>query len=182
MIIWGIIGIGFYLSSQDKLEKAQVIIVISGGETRGRTNEGVNLYFEGYAPKIIFSGAARDQEKSGISNAEMMTEIAQAAGVPEKAIILEEKSQTTFENAQNIQKILEENHWRSLILVTSPYHQKRAYFSFKKALGENYTIINRSATDSKWRKNGWWKTASGWYLSLNELQKIFYLYTTGNYE
>ncbi|MFH1749605.1 MAG: YdcF family protein [bacterium] len=182
VIVWSIVGIGFYLSPQNQLEKTDAIIVISGGETKARTREGVDLYFQNYAQKIIFSGAAKDQDRSGISNAQMMANIALDFGVSENAMILEETSKTTFENAKEVKKILEQNNWKSIILVTSPYHQKRTYFSFKKALSEEYTIINRSATDSTWRKNGWWRTKEGWYLSLNEIQKIIYLYTTGNYD
>ncbi len=182
IIVWGIIAIGFYLSPQDKLGKAESIVVVSGGETKTRTKEGVSLYLKNYSSKLIFSGAARDQKKSGISNAQMMADIASELGVEKDDMILEEQSQTTYENAQRVKKILEKNNWNSLILVTSPYHQKRAYFCFKRALGENYQIINHSATDSVWRKNGWWKTRIGWYLTLNELQKILYLYITGNYD
>ncbi len=182
IIIWSIVGIGFYLSPQGELQKTDAIVVISGGETKARTREGVDLYFQKYAPKIIFSGAAEDQDESGISNAQMMASIAIELGVSEDDMILEETSETTFENAQGVQKILQQNDWNSIILVTSPYHQKRAYFSFKKVIGEDFVIINRSATDSTWRKNGWWRAGDGWYLSLNEMQKIIYLYTTGNYD
>ncbi|MFC1656568.1 YdcF family protein [Patescibacteria group bacterium] len=182
VLIWGVVGIGFYLSPQNKLAKVDAIVVISGGETKARTHEGADLYFRKYSDNIIFSGAAEDQDESGVSNAQTMADIATELGVNKDDMILEETSDTTYQNAQEVEKILEENNWNSIILVTSPYHQKRAYFSFKKALGEKFAIINRSATDSTWRKNGWWKTKQGWYLSLNEIQKIIYLYATGNYD
>jgi uncharacterized SAM-binding protein YcdF (DUF218 family) len=181
LTIWLIIGIGFYLSPQNPLKKADAIVVVSGGETEARTSEGVHLYSGSWAPRIIFAGAARDQDISGVSNAKMMSRIAQDAGVKAKNIILEEDSETTHENAKNVKIILKDNDWNSIILVTSPYHQKRAYLSFRSVLGPDFKIINRSATDSKWRKNGWWKSGAGWYLTLNEFQKIIYIYATGNY-
>ena len=182
LLIWGIIWLGFYLSPQDPLEKSDVIVVVSGGETVARAKEGIHLYRAFWAPKIIFSGAARDQEESGISNAQSMAIIAYKDKVLEEDIILEQKSKTTFENAVGVAKILKNHHWKKIILVTSPYHQKRAEMTFHFILGDDYTIISRSATDSLWRKNGWWKSFSGWYLSLTEFQKIIYILSTGNYQ
>jgi hypothetical protein len=62
-----IVGIGFFLSPQDKLRHADVIVAVSGGETEQRTKEAIELYRSGYAPKLLFSGAAQD--KNGPSNA-----------------------------------------------------------------------------------------------------------------
>ena len=53
-------GIGYYLSPQDSLTKADVIVAISGGDTDARTAEAVRLYKEGWGANIIFSGAAQD--------------------------------------------------------------------------------------------------------------------------
>lgn len=165
------IGLGFYLSPQDKLESANAIIIISGGETRERVETGVQLFFDEWAPLIIVSGAARDE---GTSNAVMMRDIAISLGVPASDIILEEESQTTRENAKYVASTIESNNIESIILVTSPYHQRRAYLDFRDFLGPDFKIINRSAEDSAWRKNGWWN--SGWarYLTFAEIQKIVY--------
>ena len=96
LFIWWIIWLGFYLSPQDPIEASDVIVVVSGGETQARAREGIKLYSAGYSPKIIFSGAARDQDQTGISNAKSMAKIATTADVPNGAIILEESSKTSI--------------------------------------------------------------------------------------
>jgi len=98
-------GIGFYLSPQDSLQKADAIVVVSGGKTQSRAAKGIDPYKEGYAPKIIFSGAALDE---GPSNAFAMRDLALSEGVPAKSILIDEKSQNTYENAVNSKTILDE--------------------------------------------------------------------------
>ena len=72
---------------------------------------------------MIFSGAAAD--KSGPSNASVMRTIAVGA-LDESKIYIDENAETTKENAENVAKILEDRDVKSIILVTSGYHQKRA--------------------------------------------------------
>ena len=164
-----VIGIGFYLSPQNALAKSDAIVAISGGETSQRTAEAVKLYKANWAPLLIFSGAARDQ---GVSNAEAMKNIAIADGVPAEDILVEEKAQDTFENAQFVRALISDHQIHSIILVTSPYHQRRAYLTFRHILGTNTAITNHSSVDSAWRKNGWWRDGWAMALTASELQKI----------
>ncbi|MCL5094217.1 MAG: YdcF family protein [Patescibacteria group bacterium] len=163
--------IGFYLSPRDALGKADVIVVLSGGETEARVKEGIWLYKEKYAPKIIFSGAAKE---GSVSNALSMKKIALDQGIPEQDIILEENSKDTNENAKFTAEILKKESYGKIILTTSPYHQRRAYKNFSKYLPGNEVIINWPAKDSTWRKFGWWNKEESIQLTLSELAKNIY--------
>jgi uncharacterized SAM-binding protein YcdF (DUF218 family) len=163
--------IAVYLSPQDSLEKADLIVVVSGGDTDARIAEGVKLYLQGWSPKIIFSGAAAEGD---VSNALAMKRIAVNQGVPEEDILIEEKSKTTTENADYTSEIIQENGFHSIILVTSPYHQRRAYTHFRNALGDEFIIINHSAVDETWRKKNWWENTNARFLTFAEIMKNFY--------
>lgn len=162
--------IGWYLSPQEPIEKADAIVTVSGGDTNARIEKTVTLYKEGWAETVIFSGAAAEGD---ISNAEAMKNIAVKMGVPVSSILIEEESKTTAENAEFTSKIIRENEFQSIILVTSPYHQRRTYELFSDELGEEFKIINQSALDEEWRKKGWWETNVGRFLTAGELGKIF---------
>ncbi len=176
LVIGLIVGIGFYLSPQDSLKQADMIVAVSGGETEQRTMEAVRLYKKGMAGTILFSGAAED--KSGPSNAAAMKAIAVSEGVPARNILVEEESANTEQNALFSSKIIKNQQAKSIILVTSPYHQRRANLNFKDALGPGVEIINHSATDSSWRKNSWWTQDYTVQLTLSELQKNLYVVST----
>jgi uncharacterized SAM-binding protein YcdF (DUF218 family) len=165
-------GVGYYLSPQSPLAKVDAIVAISGGETDARTTEAVNLYKDGWAPHIIFSGAALDP--NGPSNARAMANIAQKAGVPADAIMLDETSLNTRGNATNVAALIHDYNFHSIILVTSPYHQRRASIAFQRALGNGFTIINHSSFDQNWRRSHWWATSYSRNLTYSELQKVAY--------
>ncbi|HBG81856.1 TPA: hypothetical protein DDW69_03365 [candidate division CPR2 bacterium] len=172
-------SLGFWLSPQDDLLKSDAIIVISGGETEARTKEGIKLLNENLGGYIIFSGAAEDK---GISNAAAMKKIALEQNVPKDKILMEEESKTTYENAKNVKEILEEKSIKKIILVTSPYHQKRAYLTFRSVLGDSYQILNHSAIDSTWRRSKWWQNPGSVELTLREGYRLLYIKLSGSYE
>ncbi len=170
-------GIGYYLSPQDPLTKSDAIVAISGGETDARTAEAIKLYQDGLAPKVIFSGAAADP--NGPSNAQTMARTAIAAGVPSTAVSLDELATDTRGNAAGVAKIAVDENIRSIILVTSPYHQRRANLDFRHELGQNFPIINHSSYDAQWRRSHWWATAESRALTFAELQKVAYELASG---
>ncbi len=118
-----------FLVVQDDLEKADVIVVLGGGSGE-RTLQAVDLYKRGYAPSIMVCGG------KGVWRftwGEVMTDLAVEEGVPRDAIIVEDLSMTTFENARNARSIAEERGFTSVIVVSSPYHMRRVSLLFRKA-------------------------------------------------
>jgi uncharacterized SAM-binding protein YcdF (DUF218 family) len=170
-------GIGYYLSPQDPLVRADAIVAISGGETDARTAEAVKLYKDGWAEHVIFSGAALDPDSP--SNAKAMAAAAIKAGVPSGAITLDELAKDTRGNASGVAAILRDSQQSSIILVTSPYHQRRANIAFRHALGKDFPIINHSSVDDSWRRSHWWATEGSRVLTFSELQKVAYELASG---
>jgi uncharacterized SAM-binding protein YcdF (DUF218 family) len=160
-------------STRQGCTPVDAIIAISGGDTTARTNHAVELYKEGWAPLLIFSGAAQD--KSGPSNALAMRQTALDAGVPASAIIIEEHAENTEENASNTNRLLELKNVKRIILVTSGYHQRRASLEFHRMLDDNITIQNSPTSDKDWGWF-WWLTPRGWWLAVGEFVKIIAFY------
>lgn len=155
--------------------RADAIVSVSGGDTFARADEAIRLYQTGWAPLIIFSGAAADND--GPSNAEAMARRAREAGVADSAIITEELSRTTSENAVNTSQFIATNKIEKIVLVTSAYHQRRALLEFSSILGPSVEIANHPApSDRQWSGFWWWTTLSGWWLSVGELLKILAFY------
>lgn len=165
-------------SGSDDCRKVNAIIAISGGDTAARTAGAIDLYKNGWAELLVFSGAAQD--KSGPSNAEAMKRQALTAGVPSSAILVDETSETTKQNAANANDLFEENNISSVILVTSAYHQRRAGLEFGQRAGGKVKIVNHPISqDNQWSQ-WWWTTPTGWFLAVSELFKIVAFYAGGS--
>lgn len=122
---------------KDPLNKADAIIILSGGwesagklgrSTMERYNYGIQLFQKGYGRHLIFSGG---NLWGNPSEAGEMAEMAVSDGFPDQAVIIEDSSETTWQNTLFVKKILLERELDSVILVTSPYHTLRAKTMFK---------------------------------------------------
>lgn len=163
-------------SSKKGCEAADAIVAISGGDTSARTSEAINLYKNGWANILIFSGAAAD--KSGPSNAKVMQEQVIAAGVDPNSILIDEASETTAENATETSNIFKEHGITSAILVTSAYHERRAMLEFDKRTTGVSLRAHPVSTDNQWGPM-WWSTPTGWALAIPETVNSLILATGG---
>lgn len=162
--------VSLYLPVSNPLKKADAIIVVSGGDTKGRTMHGIDLYEDGWAPKLIFSGAAKDPNST--SNAKAMLAIAASRGVSTKDIILDEHAQDTKGNASGTKSIAKD--YKTIILVTSDYHQRRVHQEFKKQYAADTTFINSPAKDKHWGRKSWFFSPYGWWISVTEPIKLLF--------
>ncbi|MDO8746681.1 MAG: YdcF family protein, partial [Thermodesulfovibrionales bacterium] len=123
-------GAGRVLYYKDELKPADVIVVLAGEETE-RVEHGVKLFKEGWSRKdrIILTGGPLVWKYTW---ATLMQEHAVHLGVPKSAILLEDKSKTTEEDAIFTKKLMDKHGYKSCIIVTSPYHSRRALKIFKR--------------------------------------------------
>jgi len=170
-VIAVLVGVGHYLAVADPIAHADAIVAISG-DTGARTDTAVTLWKQGYAPLLIFSGASQDPQS--VASAELMKRSAIAAGVPAEAILVEPASATTEENATNVAELMHARNLRTAILVTSPYHQRRASMLFEREFDRRGGISfrNHPADDPDWDPNVWWTHDPSRTRTLVELAKL----------
>jgi uncharacterized SAM-binding protein YcdF (DUF218 family) len=116
----------------DARAPADVILVLGAAVWPGerpspillsRIQKGVELYHQGYADTLILSGGLGGNPPS---EAEAMRRVAVQMGVPDAAIVLEDRSHSTQENIRNTAAIMAAHGWSSALVVSDPYHLYRA--------------------------------------------------------
>jgi uncharacterized SAM-binding protein YcdF (DUF218 family) len=68
---------------------------------------------------------------------------------------------------------------RTLVLVTSPYHQRRASAAARKALGGTVQVVDYPARPSSWSPRRWWATAHSRRVVVSEYLKLAYYAARG---
>jgi uncharacterized SAM-binding protein YcdF (DUF218 family) len=111
----------FLCMDSGKNVSADVLIVLGGGLGE-RPIRAAQLFKRHAAERVIITGEGDDA---------INRQILEANGVPAKAIEVENKSTTTYENAEFTIKLLRAEHVHSAILVTSWYHARRAEKTFE---------------------------------------------------
>lgn len=122
------------------LPKVDAIVVLGGGslaptsEGSGRLAAAAQAWFAGRAPYILLSGGGgRMGSGRGRSEAAKMAGALTEMGVPDSALVLEERSRNTRENAAMTAALARDRSMRQVLLVTSALHMPRASMEFRQA-------------------------------------------------
>jgi uncharacterized SAM-binding protein YcdF (DUF218 family) len=117
------------------LQKADCIFVL-GSHDRRVAERAAEIYLQGWAPLLIFSGGLGRLTRQSWTEteAEQFAKIAVQKGVPQKHILMENRSTNTGENVLFTRQLLQEQglNPQRFILVQKPYMERRAFATFQK--------------------------------------------------
>ena len=166
------------------LERPQAIIVLSGSSAYvERTRAAAELFAARGAAAVILTN---DGERGGWSSAEqrnpLFSELANAelvrAGVPaEKIELVPQKVTSTYEEARAVRDYAAERGLRSLLIVTSAYHSRRALWTWRRAFrgsGVELGIKTAPVGEQTPAPFVWWLQARGWRAVGAEYPKLIY--------
>jgi len=159
-----------WLTVEDPLEPADAALVMTGDVGFERTKAASRLVREGKARLLVLTGGEPWPGDSAAS----LRERALREGVPGERIRYEDRSTDTRESLVNVAPILREEGVKTLILVTSPYHQRRASLAARRAF-PGIRIINRPVRAQPWPPvRAWWRDATTRRVVIQEYAKLVY--------
>lgn len=166
-------AVGDFLTVNDPLERADAIIVLSGNGP-DRIGTSVALLREGFGRVLIVSGGPYELRRGRSRNsAHVMRDEAIAAGAPPEQILLDDRATSTHENAVGSARVMKEHGLRSAIVVTSPYHARRAGLVFSRVFrAQGLSLRVRSAEISFFQARRWWTRHRDRQLVVREYVKL----------
>lgn len=172
---------GRLLVRQDPLAKADLVFVLAGTRVE-RWLEAVDLYKEGWAPRIVLSPGLTDPVEAhlrdrGVSyprEGDLARDAAIALGVPASAVsVLPGTVDNTAAEAAALKRSLAGTDARRVIVVTSGYHCRRARFAFRREFaGSAIEPVLRASRYSGVQPTRWWRSRSDIRYVMNELPKL----------
>jgi uncharacterized SAM-binding protein YcdF (DUF218 family) len=163
-----------FLVARDPPKVSDAALVLAGDPDYERTQSAARLVLAGEARLLILTGGEIGPGDSATS----LREVAMRLGVRSEAIRMEQVSTSTHESMLAIRPILERENVRRLIVVTSPYHERRAAWAARRTL-PGVDIVSRPADPARWQPLGWWKTRSNRRIVLGEYVKLAYYILRG---
>jgi len=168
----------FLVVGDGDISRADAIVILGSGGPE-RVERGVELYKSGYGAKIIITGEELNLPGFRINWSQLAMREAVASGVPQKAIILEERPSSTYEDAVYVKEDMLSGNFKSAIVVSSNYHTRRAKVIFKKVFRDQKDIsLQFSPADYKYfQTREWWTREKELVTVVNEYCKlIFYFF------
>ena len=142
---------------EDPLDRADAIIVLSDDNFYAdRAARAADLYRHGMAPVVVASGR-RLRPYAGI--AELMEHDLIERGVPKDKIVrISHNAENTKDEAQALAQQALERKWRSVIVVTSNYHTRRARYIFLHVFPAQTQVRVSGAQDGDFDPQHWWQS------------------------
>lgn len=160
-----------YIFVEDAPQKADVIFVPGNGFPQ-MAERAAELYREGYAPYVIpsgryskvvghFSGVMAEQERydgAYETEWEFLRDVLLKNGVPQEAILREDRATYTYENAIFSRQALDAAglHVKRAILCCKTHHARRALMYYQLEFPETEILVCPACTDGVSRET--WNT------------------------
>jgi len=144
--------VGSIRSAELKLDrKADGIVVLTGGASR--VADGIALLSAGQGRRLLISGVHPTTSPAAMSRV-----------LPEHrklfacCVDLDRSAQNTMGNAIEAARWVEQQKFRSVIVVTSNYHMPRALLEFSERM-PGVALYSYPVVADTWRNAPWWRSA-----------------------
>ena len=160
------LNVGRWLVSEDPLQKATAIAVLSG-RMPDRALEAARIYKQGYAPRVWLTHSTEPgatMEKLSVhyvGEDEYDKQILMHQGVPEDAIqVLEPPIVNTADEIRTISEALRREKQGTVILVTSKAHTRRTRALWNRLSARDGAAIVRGVSDDPFDAAHWWRNTT----------------------
>lgn len=173
-----------YLITEAPLDTADAIVVLGGSATyKERAHEAARLLFAGRSQRILITndnarGPWSSAEQRNLYFYERSLEELRSAGVPSQSVdVLLQPVASTYEEAELIRDYAQQHGLRSILIVTSAYHSRRALWVFSRVFrdtGIRVGLVAVAPGDESPEPATWWLSVRGWRLVPTEYVKMIY--------
>lgn len=168
---------------------ADVIVVLSGAsEYVERTRYAAELFRKGVASKVVLTnddlrGGWNSEEQRNTYFVERAADELRRAGVPNDQIeALPEPVASTYDEAVRLRAYASARGIKTIVVVTSAYHSRRARWTMRRVLSENgvrvavVPVMPDSSSDNVRTPpaSTWWLSGRGWRSVVAEYPKLVY--------
>lgn len=173
--------LGAWLVVEDPLDKAAAIIVL-GGTMYERPLEAVELFKEGWAPRIYLFREIADWGEALLvernfpitREVDLQIDVMGRLGVPREAIGILDQANSTAHEADAVHALVTREKLSRVIVVTSKQHTRRARLVMNRRMNPaGASVIVRASRFDRSDVDRWWANRSTLRFTLFETQRLF---------
>lgn len=149
--------------------------VVLGGDAGDRVLTAVRHYSGGLAPYVLLAGLETSPVETRPYYMHWRSRTLIENGVPPERILFDTDSTSSWEEAVNTLKLMQNRGWRHVVVVSDPYHMRRLAWIWDRVFrdsGLRYTLV--ASTPSYWKPEEWWKSERAGAMVIMEYIKMAY--------
>lgn len=155
----------------DKIPADATVVCLAGGKFR--VEAAYNLFAQGVGKELFIVGAGKKSTPGNLGRAHAAEALQKMTETRFRGIQVETESRNTIENAFAVSRYLQQNpEVKSIVLVTSAYHMRRAQVVIEHQVHNGLEIIPYTPPSERIEKRTWWHTWLGIEVTMTEYFKF----------
>jgi uncharacterized SAM-binding protein YcdF (DUF218 family) len=173
-LVAGFLGAGEFLEAPAQAPLKADLLVALGGDDGGRAGRVLELYRDGYAPKVLLTGEGVNS-RARTHYLSWRARYLVDAGIPESALLYDRRSTSSWDEAVNVLQLMRERNLDRVLVVSDPPHMRRLSWVWGKVFsgsGKAYVLAASDMDD--WDAAHWWRTSPSAQFVFGEYIKLLY--------
>jgi uncharacterized SAM-binding protein YcdF (DUF218 family) len=151
----------------DPISKADLAIALGGDPRCWREKQAAAIYHQGLVPRLVVSGIPYGEH---INSGDAARRYLVSLGVPESDVLVLKEEWNTRIEARDLSALMHQRGWKSAIVVTSPYHSRRALYTMcREAPDLEFRSAPAFGPRPGWQPEMWWTRRGDTWLTIREL-------------
>jgi len=155
-------GAGLIVAPDPLPAHADALVVLAGSRRaeQARRAEAFRLLRAGYATHLALSAAQREDRDQAAADLARRLEREYGHEQAVRTVVCPHAAESTLQEALEVRPCLEGQGWRSVVVVTSNYHTRRARQAWRRAMertGSPIRVFVHGTSDGDFEPRGWWR-------------------------
>jgi uncharacterized SAM-binding protein YcdF (DUF218 family) len=165
-------GLGAFLIYGDRLVKSDAVAVLGGGEDQ-RVIEAAKLIKQKYGAWLILTEPGPEAADAKPASAIYRAVALQNGLGPDQILVTSQTASSTYEEARAIHQLMEQRQFKSMIVVTDPFHTERTRLIFRGEFAGSGITVRVHPVPGHWYRSGtWFLSRAGWGQTIREYVKM----------
>ena len=130
-------------------------LIVLGGGNGNRIRHAYDLYLQGVSDTFVLTGNATPYFLT--DDISLMSEYLLFLDENISHVYIEGQSQSTLDHAIFLEPYVKKFQWKKVMIITSAFHSRRAYFVFKKRWSNLGVDVFVSGAEDHVEVKSWWK-------------------------
>lgn len=175
LILWAVLQAAHFLEAPAVHPRPAELMVVLGGDSGDRALTARRLYAARMAPRVLLTGMDTNPSELRPLLMHWRAHFLVSAGVPQEQLLFDAVSGNSWEEAVNTRKLMEARGWRTVLVVSDPYHMRRLSWIWRRVFdGSGLEVSLVASSPQFWKPGSWWRDERSAQAVMMETIKLGY--------
>jgi len=175
LLTGAVLGAGYFLVAPAQAPVKADLMVTLGGDNGARADRVLQLYRDGYAPKVLLTGPEANNPKVRAAHQSWRARYLVEEGIPEGALLFDRRARNSWDEAVNTLELMRTMKLSRALVISDPPHMRRVDWTWRRVFeGSGKTYVLVATEQPEWDTAHWWRTSLGAQFVFGEYIKLAY--------